>query len=343
MEKKEIAMTGYYAQQLNSVERDVYENLLAGFTALAPIIRVRRLEDKRLSDIFTFVRLDNPRLFYVPSYSYRYMPGAEHVEVLPQYLFEKGKILEHRRSLDARIARLTRPLEKMSAMEKEVAIHDFILSSVSYDKLKKAYSHEIIGPLGQGVGVCEGIAKAVKVLCDAAHLPCLTVLCGNDPENGVKYRHMWNLVQVGGKWYHLDATFDNSLQSGAPRYDYFNLDDKHIYRDHLPPIYPIPACADGNGFFYRSISLTRPEDVENRVKQALRKKREIFVFHWRGGGLNRTILMDLLERCDALARERGKHVWCSVNMAQAVIQLRFGDHAAEEAMTLEQPDEEQES
>ena len=26
-----------------------------------------------------------------------------------------------------------------------------------YDKLKKPYSHEIIGPLGQGVGVCEGI------------------------------------------------------------------------------------------------------------------------------------------------------------------------------------------
>ena len=33
---------------------------------------------------------------------------------------------------------------------------------VRYDKLKKSYSHEIIGPLGQGVGVCEGIAKSVK-------------------------------------------------------------------------------------------------------------------------------------------------------------------------------------
>ena len=50
--------------------------------------------------------------------------------------------------------------------EKEKYVHDFICDNVRYDKLKKAYSHEIIGPLGQGVGVCEGIAKAVKVLLD---------------------------------------------------------------------------------------------------------------------------------------------------------------------------------
>ena len=32
-------------------------------------------------------------------------------------------------------------------------IHDFILEQVRYDKLKKPYSHEILGPLTQGVGV----------------------------------------------------------------------------------------------------------------------------------------------------------------------------------------------
>ena len=62
---------------------------------------------------------------------------------------------------------------KLSEWEKEKYVHDFICENVHYDKLKKSYSHEIIGPLGQGVGVCEGIAKSVKVLCDALGIWCM--------------------------------------------------------------------------------------------------------------------------------------------------------------------------
>ena len=67
----------------------------------------------------------------------------------------------------ARVEKLVRPAAKLSELEKEQYVHDFICENVHYDKLKKPYSHEIIGPLGHGVGVCEGIAKSVKVLCDA--------------------------------------------------------------------------------------------------------------------------------------------------------------------------------
>lgn len=334
-------MTGYYYQQLNAEEREVYEKLAAGFAALESAVRVRRLEGERLSAVFTFLRLDDPLLFYVPSYTYRYKPGAEHLEVLPQYLFDKGKIREHKQALAARISRLTRPLAGKSELEKELAIHDFILSAVRYDKLKKDYSHEIIGPLGHGVGVCEGIAKSVKALCDAAGLPCLIVLCGNDPENGIKYRHMWNLVQVGHKWYHLDATFDGTLQTNEKRYDYFNLDDRHIYRDHLSPLYPVPACEDGNRFYYRSLSFTKPEEVENRTRQMLRKKKQSFIFHWRGGGLNQTILTDLVTRCAAAAKEKGQFAECSVNVTQAVIQLNFTAQPTERTLVVQQPDEAQ--
>lgn len=96
-------------------------------------------------------------------------------------------------------------------MGKEKYIHDFICENITYDKLKKPYSHEIIGPLGQGVGVCEGIAKSVKVLCDALGVWCVIAICGNNPEKGIKYRHTWNIVRIGGQYYHLDATFDNTL------------------------------------------------------------------------------------------------------------------------------------
>ena len=52
--------------------------------------------------------------------------------------------------------KLARPAAKLAELEKEKYIHDFICENIHYDKLKKPYSHEIIGPLGHGVGVCEG-------------------------------------------------------------------------------------------------------------------------------------------------------------------------------------------
>lgn len=143
---------------------------------------------------------------------------------------------------------------------------------------------------------------------------------------------------VEGQRYHVDATFDNSLQRGMKRYDYFNLDDRHIFRDHQRLVLPLPECSGDKGYFYRSLSFTKTEDVEKRVRQALRKKQEHFVFHWRGGGLNQEILGQLLEKCAGAAAERGKTVGCSLNRAQAVIQLDFSDAPAGEVL-VEEPDE----
>ena len=332
-------MDGFYYKGLNREEKSAYEQMLAGFKSLAPTIRITRLEPARLAEVYLRLKLDTPLLFHVTGYSYRFYPGAEHVEMLPEYLFDKGKIRTHQQAIAARIERLTRPLRGKSQLEKEIAIHDFILDSVRYDKLKKSYSHEIIGPLGQGVGVCEGIAKTVKALCDAVQLPCIVALSEAAPERGVKYRHTWNVITVDGQRYHLDATFDNSLQRGTPRYDYFNLDDRHIFRDHETLVLPLPPCTADKGYYYRPLSFTKPEDVENRARQALRKKQPHFVFHWRGGGLNREILTDLLNRCAAAAAERGKCVSCSVNTAQAVVQLDFTDAPAGETLLVQQPDE----
>ena len=72
-----------------------------------------------------------------------------------------------------------------------------------------------------------------------------------DRANGERYLHAWNIVQLGGQCYHLDATFDNSLSKYGPRYDYFNLDDTKIFRDHRPLLYPAPPCTDGGQFYYK--------------------------------------------------------------------------------------------
>ncbi len=97
--------------------------------------------------------------------------------------------------MTARVEKLIRPAQKLSEWEKEKYVHDFICENIRYDKLKKSYSHEIIGPLGRGVGVCEGIAKAVKVLLDALGVWCVIAIFGNNPETSTIRRRSFLLLR----------------------------------------------------------------------------------------------------------------------------------------------------
>lgn len=325
-------MNRYYYRQMNREQQSAYYCMLEGFTALASSFPVPRLSMRELSDIFFRIRLDNPRIFHVTGFSCRCAEGAETMQLIPAYMFDKKKIKEHQKALQGRIARVVRPAQNLSTdLEKELYIHDFICSSVTYDKLKKSYSHEIIGPLQQGIGVCEGIAKTVKLLCDELGIACIIAVCDADPEHGIKYRHAWNVIRIQGKWYHLDATYDNSLgRYGQKRYDYFNLEDKKIFRDHRSVIYPVPACTDGNGFYYKvnRLSLTKMEDVGKRLRTAIRKKQKYFVFHWRGGYLTREVLQEMIADAALAAREKDRYIRMSFNYAQAVIQLAIEETPA---------------
>ena len=280
-------------------------------------------------------------IFFVTGFSYRVHPAAATVELLPQYRFDKGKIQTHQKALAARLDRLCRPAMGLNEGEKERYVHDFICRNVRYDKLKKPYSHEILGPLGQGVGVCEGIAKAVKCLCDRLGVWCIVALAENNPDKGIKYRHAWNVVRLGDAYYHLDATFDNSLGSAElVRYDYFNLDDRRLFRDHEALVYPVPACADGGRFYYREakLSFTRPEEVAGRAAQAVRKGKPL-VFHWRGGPLTGEVLGELAALLEEAAARKGRHAAIRLNRPQAVLEVHFQEAPPAEACTAQEANE----
>ena len=337
-------MEPYYYTKMSKPQQAVYYAIYQGLMALSDSFQVPKLEGRELSDVFFQLRLDHPEIFWAEGFHYRYYQDSANITFLPEYIFEKGKIKEHQKALKARVEKLVRPAMKLSEWEKEKYVHDFICENVHYVKLKKSYSHEIIGPLGQGVGVCEGIAKSVKVLCDALGIWCMIAICGNNPEKGIKYRHTWNIVKIGGTYYHLDATFDNTLGKhsfGAKeiRYDYFNLDDKNIFRDHEPLIAPAPACTDGDHFYYKEkkMSFTKTEDVYKRSLQAA-KKGKMLTFHWRGGYLTRAVLDELLDLIKKAGAEKGKVARIALNWPQAVLRLEYVEDG-QENVTMEEANE----
>lgn len=327
----------YYYEHMGKEEQKAYRAMLKGLTELSDAFPVPLLEGRVLTDIYFLLRLDHPEIFYTVTFSYRYYQDSTNIELVPSYLFTKDKIREHRNQLDARIRKLARGAEGLSESEKELYVHDFILNNVHYDKLKKEYSHEIIGSLCNGTAVCEGMAKGVKVLADALGLWCIIALSDNNPEKGIKYRHTWNIFRIGGTYYHVDATFDNTLsKSAGPRYDYFNLSDKQVYRDHEPVIHPVPACTDGDHFYYKEkkLSWTTAEEVQKRTAQAVKKGRTL-IFQWRGGYLNRDIVSELFGIFSDEAAKKDKQALCSVNMSQAVFTVRF---EAKEGNNVSEPE-----
>lgn len=140
----------------------------------------------------------------------------------------------------------------------------------------------------------------------------------------------------------MDVTFDNSLSHNGIRYDYFNLDDKNIFRDHEPLIAPAPHCTDGDHFYYREkkLSFTKQEDVYKRALQTAKKGR-VFTFHWRGGYLTREILGELLELIRKAGKEKQKSARISLNCPQAVLCFDYVEDQGqpETEVTLEEANE----
>lgn len=337
-------MEQYYYNHMDKQQQAAYHGILQGITNLSDEFQIPALDGETLYNVFFRLRLDHPEIFWATGFKYRYYKESPNIIFIPEYLFDKGKIREHQKAMAARTEKLVRPAKSLSEWEKEKYVHDFICENIRYDKLKKAYSHEIIGPLGQGVGVCEGIAKAVKVLLDALGVWCVIAICGNNPDKGIKYRHTWNIVKIGGKYYHLDATFDNTLGCGGQkediRYDYFNLSDKNIFRDHEPLIAPAPHCTDPDHFYYKEkkLSFTKTEDVYKRSLQAAKKGRTL-TFHWRGGYLTREVLNELLDLIRKAGEERNKTAAVSINWPQAVLRLHYTEAQTQECITMEDANE----
>ena len=74
------------------------------------------------------------------------------------------------------------------------------------------------GALVKGESLCEGYARAVKCVLDRLGIPCVLVQGMYQTSERQSQLHMWNYVQVEGKWYGLDATMDDQESGVSDQY-----------------------------------------------------------------------------------------------------------------------------
>ena len=183
--------------------------------------------------------LDYPELFYV-DFDYLSLRGEiDKEEKLHIYLGtgrgenyinqefltngkpDTAKINAAINTVNARIESIVKQANGKSIEEQVRIAHDEVIKAAKYTlEYKTDYPYTvrtIYGVFGLGSernagnAVCEGYARALKAILDRLEIPAILVRgVYNNVEENKQEEHMWVYVQIDGKWYGVDPTFDNS-------------------------------------------------------------------------------------------------------------------------------------
>lgn len=103
-------------------------------------------------------------------------------------------------------------------------IHDYIINHTKYDSLRsdqnlEDYHSDIAyGPLFEGYAVCGGYTDLLEVFLEKMNIKSFKVSSDD---------HVWNAVNIGDKWYHIDLTWDDPVADDGNNYlehNYFLID-----------------------------------------------------------------------------------------------------------------------
>jgi hypothetical protein len=188
---------------------------------------------------------DDPNLNYLKGYVY----SSEYIKFT--YMFSQAQMVQMRNEVDKKAKEIIKNIIKpgMSDLEKEKAIHDYIIKNTRYDydsyiknKIPNQ-SYTAYGVLVKKIGVCQGYAIAMHKLLNMAGIETKYI---TGTTKGIP--HAWNIVKINGDYYHLDTTlndpvtFINGKRQEVIEYDYFNVTDQQISKDHTWEKTKYPKC-----------------------------------------------------------------------------------------------------
>ena len=138
----------------------------------------------------------------------------------------------------------------MTAFDKELALHDYIVNNCQYGFFNDGseWEYSAYGALVEGKAVCSGYAAAFDLLLKCAGLESRFVVgyasssqrrLGESTTEESKRsslkadNHAWNQVKIDGIWYNVDTTWDDPVGTkDMLSHMYFNIDDELMGMTH---------------------------------------------------------------------------------------------------------------
>jgi len=118
--------------------------------------------------------------------------------------------------------------DNISPYDNIKAFHDYIINNTKYDSdrsdknIIKYRSDIAYGPLFEGYAICGGYTDLMELFLEKMELKSFRVS---------SHMHIWNVVKIKDKWYHIDLTWDDPVLSDGTDsilHDYMLIDTNKL-------------------------------------------------------------------------------------------------------------------
>lgn len=196
-----------------SAKEHIYKMLLSSSSQINITAYLISIND--IVNLYSDVINSNPDLFYVSgAFSVSYNQSTGYVNyIIPQYTITGDELTKAKTIFNEGVQKALSVVDNsMNDIQKALVLHDYICDIAAYPQLifsedgtptnDKDIYHTAYGLFYDGNVVCSGYSLAYQYLLNNIGIPCEYVT--SEP-----MAHAWNAVQIGGKWYNVDLTWDD--------------------------------------------------------------------------------------------------------------------------------------
>jgi hypothetical protein len=221
-----------FYNQLNSNEKQIYDILYTNSKQEPPSLKIL-ISFTNVTDldsfideliisaekIFTVLSYENPELWWIGTYQFYIVSSSiknQYIvtfDMLPDYSTFYGYSSEEIMALNQEVENVKYEIMNNIASYNITTpyailryIHDYLITNIIYilDEDKK-HIRTLYGALVEKECVCEGYSEAFQYLAHQYGINCITARSST---------HEWNFVEMKGKWYVVDLTYDDPLVNG---------------------------------------------------------------------------------------------------------------------------------
>lgn len=229
-----------YYHMLDDKGKHLYRQIYANAAELNPDFKAveKDIPWDSLKNVFEALFNDHPELFWLNTeYSAGYRDSGDCLELILSFNRTAQDLEKSANEFDAGATKIGSAASG-DEYEQEKAIHDAICDDFSYNRSAEMNQSAYSG-FANNSTVCAGYARAFQYIMMNLGIPCYYCRgVAGEP-------HAWNIIKLGDDYYNVDATWDDSEKTW--RYEYFNLSDDELSRDHRRTSLSVylPACRGG--------------------------------------------------------------------------------------------------
>lgn len=305
MEKFKLGSRFYY-QTLNDndkrIYRDIYDEWTIGkdkISIYVPGVSFNTSSGREIHEIVKYVINENPHIFHLETTQFSYLRRGSYIEISAKTIYTQEEYISIYRRLLNRVDSIMLKVNAIHDEESKLKfIHDYLAENIIYDygapdAKSQREVHTIVGSLLNGACVCDGYARAFRLLCDQARISNIVVIGDAKDEDGGD-PHAWNIVKLRGIPYQVDVTWDSNLSKNHSEVkDYYYLrGDLQFASTHSWNSDFYPSCA--KDYPRRYPLLIDKYQLEHHICKMINSGKKKFVLCLDKGFPNKQVFKDLV-------------------------------------------------